>query len=81
LGGLVASGHSPRTTFYVAGIGVLLVLAIAIRSLAGTPWARGEGAIEQAEIDADLNFGESAGNVEEAQQPSVSGAAGRERGN
>jgi len=79
VGGLVASGHSPRATFYVAGAGVLVVLAIAIRALAATPWAKGESTIEQADIDADLPPPGDGGNVEVAQQPSVSGVAGRER--
>jgi len=51
VGGLVAAGHSPRTTFLVAGAGVLVVLAFATRSLAGTPWTRGEGAIGPSGLD------------------------------
>ncbi len=51
VGGLVAAGHGPRTTFYIAGLGVLVVLAAAIRSLAGTPWTRGEGAIGPSGLD------------------------------
>jgi MFS family permease len=51
IGGLVAAGHSPRTTFLVAGVGVLVVVAIAIRSLAGTPWTKGEGAIGPSGLD------------------------------
>ncbi|MDX6608867.1 MAG: hypothetical protein QOF85_792 [Solirubrobacterales bacterium] len=37
LGGLIASGASPRTTFLVAGIGVLTLVAIAA-PLMGTKW-------------------------------------------
>jgi len=51
VGGLVAEGHSPRTTFLVAGIGVLVVVAVAAYSLAGTPWTRGEGAIGPSVLD------------------------------
>ncbi len=81
VGGLVAAGHSPRTTFLVAGIGILVVVAVAVRSLAGTPWTRGEGAIGQADIDADIAHNPDSGNVEEAQRRSVSRAslAGKER--
>ncbi len=53
VGGLVAAGHSPRTTFLVAGIGIIVVLAFAVRSLAGTPWTRGEGAIGPSDLDQD----------------------------
>jgi MFS family permease len=72
VGGLVAAGHSPRTTFLVAGAGVLVVLAFAARSLAGTPWTRGEGATGQAEFDADLADSGVSDNVDETQRPSVS---------
>jgi MFS family permease len=51
IGGLVAAGHSPRTTFLVAGVGVLVVLAIATRSLAGTAWTKGEVAIGPSSLD------------------------------
>jgi len=51
VGGLIAAGHGPRTTFYVAGLGILVVLAVAIRFLAGTPWTRGEGAIGPSGLD------------------------------
>ena len=51
VGGLVAAGHSPRTTFLVSGLGVLAVLAFATRALAGTPWTRGEGAIGPSVLD------------------------------
>ena len=37
LGGLIASGASPRTTFLVAGVGVLAIVAIAA-PLMGTKW-------------------------------------------
>jgi MFS family permease len=53
VGGLIAAGHSPRATFLVAGIGVLVVLAAAVRSLAGTPWTKGEGAIGPSGLDED----------------------------
>ena len=80
VGGLVATSHSPRATFLVAGAGVLVVVAVAARSLAGSPWAQGEGKFGQAEYDADGEKAESSDNVEVA-QPTVSGVAGRERGN
>jgi MFS family permease len=51
IGGLIVEGHSPRTAFLVAGVGILVVLAVATRSLAGTPWSRGEGAIGPAGLD------------------------------
>jgi len=51
VGGLVAAGHSPRTTFLVAGVGVLVVVAVATRYLAGTPWTKGEGAIGPSGLD------------------------------
>ncbi len=51
IGGLVAAGHSPRTTFLVAGVGVLVVVAVAAYALAGTPWTRGEGAIGPSGLD------------------------------
>jgi MFS family permease len=54
VGGLIAAGHNPRATFLVSGIGVLVVLAGATRSLAGTPWTRGEGAIGPSGLDEDL---------------------------
>jgi MFS family permease len=54
VGGLIAAGHNPRATFLVSGIGVLVVLAAATRSLAGTPWTRGEGAIGPSALDEDL---------------------------
>jgi MFS family permease len=54
LGGLVAAGHNPRTTFLVAGVGVLVVLAFGVRGLAGTPWTKGEGAIGPSGLDEDL---------------------------
>jgi MFS family permease len=51
VGGLVTAGHSARTAFLIAGLGVLVVVAAAVRSLAGTPWTRGEGAIGPAGLD------------------------------
>ncbi|MEK6252687.1 MAG: MFS transporter [Actinomycetota bacterium] len=81
IGGLVATGHDPRAVFLVSGVGVLLVVAIATYYLAGTPWTKGEGAIGQADIDADIADNPDSGNVEEAQRRSVSRAslAGKER--
>jgi MFS family permease len=80
VGGLVATGHDPRAVFLVSGVGVLVVVAIAAYFLAGTPWTRGEGAIGQADIDADIADDADSDNVDEAQRPSMSGAslAGRE---
>jgi predicted MFS family arabinose efflux permease len=80
VGGLVAAGHSPRTTFLVAGAGVLVVLAVAIRSLIGTPWARGDVKISEADMDADLPSPGDGDNVDVAQQPSVAGSRGRSEG-
>jgi MFS family permease len=54
VGGLVTAGHSPRTALLVSGLGVLAVLAFATRSLAGTPWTRGEGAIGPSGLDEEL---------------------------
>lgn len=54
VGGLVTAGHSPRTALLVSGLGVLVVLAFATRSLAGTPWTRGEGAIGPSGLDEEL---------------------------
>jgi MFS family permease len=51
VGGLIVAGHSPRTAFLVAGLGVLVVVAIAAYSLAGTPWTKGEGAIGPSGLD------------------------------
>jgi MFS family permease len=53
IGGLIVEGHSPRTAFLVAGIGILAVLAFATRALAGTPWSKGEGAIGPSGLDED----------------------------
>jgi MFS family permease len=66
IGGLVAAGHNPRTTFLVAGTGVLVVTAIAARSVAGTPWTRGEGTFGPPDIDESAGramFQEDAGNA------------------
>jgi hypothetical protein len=51
VGGLVTAGHSPRTAFLVAGVGVLVVVSVAAYYLAGTPWTRGEGAIGPSGLD------------------------------
>ncbi len=83
VGGLVAQGHTPRTTFLVAGIGVLVVLAAATRSLAGTPWTRGEGAIGPSGLDEDsesdmLAQGEQGASLAEVgARPEESGTAVR----
>jgi MFS family permease len=80
VGGLVTTGHSPRTAFLVAGTGILLVLLLAARSLAGTPWTKGESTISQADFDADVaDLGDS-DNVEETRRASAMSGAGRERG-
>jgi MFS family permease len=78
VGGLVTAGHSPRTAFLVAGIGVLVVVAIAARSLAGTPWTRGEGAFGPSDIDADIQGVPDRDTVEEGQQAEVNSLVGRE---
>jgi MFS family permease len=78
VGGLVAAGHSPRTTFLVGGLGVLVVVAVAAYYLAGTPWTKAEGAIVQAEIDADTADAPDSDTLEEGQQVEVSSLAGRE---
>jgi hypothetical protein len=39
VGALVASGHNPRVTFFVAGFGVLAVVALAAPALRGQ-WAK-----------------------------------------
>jgi MFS family permease len=51
IGGLIAQGHTPRTTFLVAGVGVLVVVAFAAFALAGTPWTKGESAIGPSVLD------------------------------
>jgi MFS family permease len=59
LGGLVASGASPRTTFLVAGIGVLAIVAVAAPVM-GTKWPErrektGPGALDaEREIMVEL---------------------------
>jgi hypothetical protein len=40
LGGVIAAILSPRASYAVAGIGVLVVLAIAVIVLRGTRWRR-----------------------------------------
>jgi MFS family permease len=64
VGGLVAAGHNPRTTFLVAGSGVLAVVAIATYYLAGTPWTKGHSTIGQADFDADVAPIAGSANVE-----------------
>jgi MFS family permease len=59
VGGLVASGTSPRTTFLVAGVGVLAIVALAVPVL-GRKWPlrrenAGDGALDaDAEIMVEL---------------------------
>ena len=59
VGGLVASGTSPRTTFFVAGVGVLAIVALAVPVL-GRKWPlrrenAGDGALDaDAEIMVEL---------------------------
>jgi MFS family permease len=55
VGGFITAGHSPRTAFLASGVGILVVLAIATRALAGTPWARGEGAIGPSSLDENFD--------------------------
>jgi MFS family permease len=43
LGGFVAAGHSPRTSFLIGGLGVLAVVAVAVPALAKTQWTKGVG--------------------------------------
>jgi MFS family permease len=81
VGGLVAEGHSPRTTFLFAGIGVLVVAAFATYFLAGTPWTRGEGAIGPSGLDQDdesdmLKTGEAIGSKSGDQGDSLAHVGG-----
>jgi MFS family permease len=81
VGGLVAAGHSPRATFLVAGVGIIVVVGVAAYYLSGTPWTKGEGAIGQAEFDADTANAPDSDTLEEGQRPDESreSLAGRER--
>jgi MFS family permease len=84
IGGLVAEGHSPRTTFLVSGVGVLVVLAFATRALAGTPWTRGEGAIGPSVLDENsdsdmLKIEDSAASLAHTGGPPVSQEEERQR--
>jgi MFS family permease len=80
VGGLVATGHNPRTTFLVGGAGILVVVAFAARSLAGTAWTKGEVTIGQADIDADITPEPDSGNLQEGQRAETDvPLAGRER--
>jgi MFS family permease len=79
VGGLIATGHSPRSVFLVSGLGVLTVAAIATYYLAGTAWTKGDSAIGQASIDADPDISENGDSFGEGGWPEVgSSAAGRE---
>lgn len=51
LGGLIATGASPRMTFLVAGIGVLAIVAIAA-PLMGGKWPESRGKTSPDELDA-----------------------------
>jgi MFS family permease len=53
VGGLVAAGHDPRTTFLVAGFGVFAVVALAIPLLAGASWKRDDESIGPDESGLD----------------------------
>ncbi len=84
IGGLIAEGHNPRTTFLVSGVGVLVVLAVAVRSLAGTPWTRGEGAIGPSVLDENsdsdmLKIDDSAASLAHTGGPPVSQEEKRQR--
>jgi MFS family permease len=52
LGGLIASGASPRTTFLVAGIGVLAIVAVAA-PLMGSKWPESRGNTGPDGLDAE----------------------------
>jgi hypothetical protein len=52
LGGLIASGASPRTTFLVAGIGVLVIVAV-VAPLMGTKWPERRGNTGPDALDAE----------------------------
>jgi Transmembrane secretion effector len=50
VGGLIATGHSPRTTFLVAGLGVMAIVAIA-SPLLGTNWPERKSTIDPNGLD------------------------------
>jgi MFS family permease len=52
VGGLIASGASPRVTFLVAGIGVLAIIAVAAPVL-GTKWPESRENTGDGALDAD----------------------------
>jgi MFS family permease len=52
VGGLIASGASPRSTFLVAGIGVLAIVAVAALVL-GTKWPESRETTGDGALDAD----------------------------
>jgi hypothetical protein len=62
-------------------VGIIVVVGVAAYYLTGTPWTKGEGAIGQAEFDADTANVPDSDTLEEGQRPDVSREplAGRER--
>jgi MFS family permease len=52
LGGLIAASASPRTTFLVAGLGVLAIVAVAA-PLMGSKWPASKGKTGPAALDAE----------------------------
>jgi hypothetical protein len=48
LGGVIAASLSPRASYVVAGLGVLVVLALAILTLRGVRWERDAQAAAEA---------------------------------
>lgn len=55
VGGLIASGTSPRTTFLVAGVGVLAIVACAVPVL-GRKWPSGRENADDGALDADTEI-------------------------
>jgi MFS family permease len=55
LGGLIASGTSPRTTFLVAGVGVLAIVALAVPVL-GRKWPLRRETAEDGALGADAEI-------------------------
>ena len=51
VGGLIATGHDPRATFLVAGLGVFAIVAIAT-PLLGTNWPERKSTIDPDGLDA-----------------------------
>jgi MFS family permease len=52
LGGLITTGQDPRATFLFAGIGVLVIVAIAV-PLLGSKWPEQTVSSKPNELDAD----------------------------